>query len=494
MRYDPERMTDKQKKIQRLADQHRHRVLEEFKKKQELLAKQTSETKDSVKKESKIKSRQNKLGSRLKKARHHNKQLKAKLQKMQTDRHTQQQKLHQLKKKEADLNDQNTALQEQLKVVKANLNDMKGSKQYIKQLFDARNELERAYQIQRRYNQSLSATNRHLNHQLQNLIHSTENQRLEALKSKNQALSNQINQLKQNQQQLKKSLTETKNQLAGQLVIDRATPRQLIDELFDRLDVQNVKTYLPILGLYHRVEYLLKIATEDKELHRADRLRLHDNQQLYGYLKTIEDQEAFVSLDGSVFPNPQVKDEKFPLVENDVYRGNYIAATDQFIINKRYAALSASQIAAGDLPTYQHHKTRELSKDAFLARFVEEYPDAKRILAGKNVKVVTWFKQISYKRLFQPFDVNLEVLDPSERSGDYIYQKIENLDTDLAFILIEGSHHVNSRIYKDRPAAHPEKIRVLNNASPKELLQMAYDHFKSEATRQRYLDSQSQPE
>ena len=102
--------------------------------------------------------------------------------------------------------------------------------------------------------------------------------------------------------------------------------------------------------------------------------------------------------------------------------------------------------------------------------------------------MVSWFKQISYKRVFEPFGVNIDVLDPNERSGDFIYRRIENTDTDLAFILLEGSHHVNSQIYKDRPAANPDKIKILEDAAPKELLKMTYDHFKSLATRTRTLD------
>lgn len=112
----------------------------------------------------------------------------------------------------------------------------------------------------------------------------------------------------------------------------------------------------------------------------------------------------------------------------------------------------------------------------------------KDVLTGKNIEVVSWFKQISYKRVFEPFGVNIDVLDPNERSGDFIYRRIENTDTDLAFILLEGSHHVNSQIYKDRPAANPDKIKILEDAAPKELLKMTYDHFKSLATRTRTLD------
>ena len=188
-----------------------------------------------------------------------------------------------------------------------------------------------------------------------------------------------------------------------------------------------------------------------------------------------------------MFPNPVVKGNKFELNQGDVYRGNYNLTTDQFVINKHYAASTENRDRSAELHQVKK-KAAKLSAKGFVERFTSDYPDVKDVLTGKNIEVVSWFKQISYKRVFEPFGVNIDVLDPNERSGDFIYRRIENTDTDLAFILLEGSHHVNSQIYKDRPAANPDKIKILEDAAPKELLKMTYDHFKSLATRTRTLD------
>ncbi|EEI20276.1 hypothetical protein [Lentilactobacillus hilgardii] len=305
--------------------------------------------------------------------------------------------------------------------------------------------------------------------------------------NENEALKDKIKDLRQRVADYKHQFrlnNRVKPSVKNEPHIKQVSIQRLISELFYRLDERNAKRFLSILPLYNRLDFLLKKSIENTSLHIVDSDYLRDNQQLYGYAKMVNDQLAFVSLEGSVFPDLKIKGNKFELIENDVYRGNYDADADIFVINKHYAALSEDKSQLGSNNFQNDRRDKRTVGDTFSKRFMEDHPDAKLILGNKTVRIVTWFKQISYKRLFQPFDVQIDVLDPSERSGDFIYQRIENVDTDLAFILIEGSHHVNSRIYKDRPAAHPDRIRILDNASPKTLLEMTYNHFKSLETRQ----------
>ncbi len=483
MRYDPKRMSKKQRKTQDLADQHRDRVLAAFKKKQEKLAKETVKLNgqaDNAKSKPKQPRAVSKLDKQTKKIKKDNHRLKTKLKQRQDEYRKQVAKLRRYKKKVDEANAESAALQAKLTEVQGQL---AAARQYTRELSEERDYLERDNQAQSKRIKSLTNMNRRTNQRYQELFHSTEGQELFSLRRENLSLTRSREDLKKEIKPLQQKLHAAKKPPKATEVIGQLSINQLIDELFSRLAESNTMKFLPILPLYNRVNYLLQQNMRQTEKHRANRAALHNLQQLYGYVKNIDDQLAFVSLDGSVFPNPQVKNNQFPLVEDDVYRGNYLMATDQFMIDKHYPALSADYTTQ---LTRQRKAQRpqSASKDAFLNQFILAHPDAKQILGSKDIKIVTWFKQISYKRLFQPFDTVLEILDPSERSGDYIYNRIENVDTDLAFILIEGSHHVNSRIYKDRPAAHPEKIRILNNASPKELLQMTYDHFKSLATRQ----------
>lgn len=497
MRYDPRRMNKAQKKNQSLADQHRDKVLETFKKKQEKLVANALKKSQEEPIEKTHESRQSKFGKKLKKETKDNKRLKAKLRQNQIERRTDRQKIRQLKKTVTNLEAQRTKLQAELLETRRAQAE---SKQQVKAFYRIRDGLEKSNQAQGRRIQSLSDMNKRVTQNYQKLLRSTEGQELGALRSQNKSLINENQNLKEDIKGFRKRLDNLKqksklDQLNNRLSQSRqrdphmkqASIQQLVSELFYRLDERNVMRFLSVLPLYNRVNYLLKKAEENTTLHTVDSDHLHNSQQLYGYVKPINGQPAFISLDGSIFPGPQVQGNRFDLVENDVYRGNYFADTDSFVINKRYAALTEDKNQLGSDHFQNDRQDKRPVRDTFAKRFMEDHPDAKVILGNKTIRIVTWFKQISYKRLFQPFDVQIDVLDPSEQSGDFIYQRIENVDTDLAFILIEGSHHVNSRIYKDRPAAHPDRIRILDNASPKTLLEMTYNHFKSLETRQNQL-------
>lgn len=491
MRYDPRRMNKVQKKNQSLADQHRDEVLETFKKKQKKLVTNALKKSQEEPIEKIHEAHQLKLGKKLKKETKDNKRLKAKLGQNQIERRTDRQKIRQLKKTVTNLEAKRTKLQADLLKVEHTQTE---AKQQVKQLYKDRDGLERTNEAQNRQIQSLLDINRRATKNYQKLTHSIEGHVLASLRSQNRSVINENEALKDKIKDLRQRVADYKHQfrlnnrvkpsVKNEPHIKQVSIQRLISELFYRLDERNAKRFLSILPLYNRLDFLLKKSIENTNLHIVDSDYLRDNQQLYGYAKMVNDQLAFVSLEGSVFPDLKIKGNKFELIENDVYRGNYDADADIFVINQHYAALSEDKSQLGSNNFQNDRRDKRTVGDTFSKRFMEDHPDAKLILGNKTVRIVTWFKQISYKRLFQPFDVQIDVLDPSERSGDFIYQRIENVDTDLAFILIEGSHHVNSRIYKDRPAAHPDRIRILDNASPKTLLEMTYNHFKSLETRQ----------
>lgn len=422
-----------------------------------------------------------------------NKKLQKKIRTVQSEKNAQGNVIQRLKTKKFELNQEKKRLESEVHEAHSKLQeaDQRNATDYSTQiqLKQTIGRLEQQIQLLNKRNRSLRAGIHHL-------INSSQYQKVQQVRADKLHFQDELEKTKAHLKSSEKRNTKYWEQLhqyhyyqlpAKEKPVRQAATQELINELFARIDEDRVSEFLSILPLFNMIDYYLKTGMDNADIHLYRSELLKDNQQLYGYVHFEDDQSAFIALDGSVFPNPVVKANKFELQQGDVYRGNYNLTTDQFVINKHYAASNDNGNRSAEMHQVKQ-RAAKLSAKGFIERFTIDYPDANDILTGKNIEVVSWFKQISYKRVFEPFGVNIDVLDPNEHSGDFIYRRIENADTDMAFILLAGSHHVNSQIYKDRPAANPEKINILENASPKELLKMTYDHFKSLATRTRALN------
>lgn len=466
-----------------------HRILEEAKKKQTQLKNATTNRGQQIN-QAPQRADNDRQKSRLKRE---NKKLQKKVRTIQTEKNAQEQLMQRLKAKNFALNQANDQLEGKVHNAQIKLQEadqLKATDYHTQmQLKQTIDQLNQQIQLLNKRNRSLRTGIRHF-------IKSSQYQKVQQVKADKQYYKDQLEKTRAHLKSSEKRNTKYQEQLhqyrhyelpgQGKLV-RQATTQELINELFARIDEERVGEFLSLLPLFNMIDYYLKTGMANTKIHLRRSELLKDNQQMYGYVHFQDDQPEFIALDGSVFPNPVVKGNKFELNQGDVYRGNYNLTTDQFVINKHYAASTENCDRSAELHQVKKNAAK-LSAKGFVERFTIDYPDVKDVLTGKNNEVVSWFKQISYKRVFEPFGVNIDVLDPNERSGDFIYRRIENTDTDLAFILLEGSHHVNSQIYKDRPAANPDKIKILEDAAPKELLKMTYDHFKSLATRTRTLD------
>ncbi len=399
-----------------------------------------------------------------------------------------QKEIKQSRDNDERLSTSNARLTERLTQLTVKQRDHYSETQHLKNLLDK----------QDRHVNALTQFNKNLerqNHQLREQLQLDNVSRLEAsnhdLKARNHDLAKTNSELTNALNKIRKELNAANqhtqrvraNEIAKAI---HATPiSQLTSDLLDRLNEKTAPQYLDLMILFQSLDSLLKRMAQQSELYAPETDLLTATTEFYGYLhiQNEGDQDEFISLDGSVFPDPIFRNHRIKHVDNDVYRGYYSTDLDQFVITRHYPMQNMQASFANRLAAVKRKRPSERSKDAFVNQFVDRYPDARDILLDKNIKVVTWFKQVSYKRLFEQFGVNIEILDPSERSGDLIFNRLEDVDTDMAFVLQEGSHHVNSTIYKDRPSGHPDRIKLLKNASPKTLLEMTYQHFKALKTR-----------
>ncbi|KRK86443.1 hypothetical protein FD17_GL002053 [Lentilactobacillus sunkii DSM 19904] len=480
----PMNFNEIKKQDKQQAKNRRNQILAQAKKKQTKLLKDSTDESLRLRKDTPISSNY-KLDKKLKRD---NKKLQKKLQSIQADQNSSQQNIMRLKMKVYNLKQENQTLRDTANGLESELKEAIQSRteDYNTKLELKNNNEGLNHQIGllNKRNQSLRTGMRHLikssqNKQVQRLYADKEK-----LKKKMEQTKVHLSKLDQRNAELTEKLHQYRNyEIPGQgKGVHRATTQELINELFARIDETRVGEFLSLLPLFNKIDYFLKMGMSNANTHLRKSELMKDNQELYGYIHIEGDQLSFIALDGSVFPDPSVIGDKFELQEGEVYRGNYNLGTDKFVINKHYVAANYYRDTASN-QIHGKKMSGKISANGFINQFIADHPDAKDILAGKNIEIVSWFKQVSYKRAFQPFGVNIDILDPNEKSGGLIYQRIENVDTDFAFILLEGSHHVNSQIYKDRPAANPDKIRILENASPRELLQMSYDHFKSQTTR-----------
>lgn len=395
----------------------------------------------------------------------------------------------QLRKQITLLTDQGAAQQNQFLQLENRLTSEKQSRsEKASQLLELSQQLkEMRSKLTRAKNQRQS-----VKHALNVLIRSSQGQALKRLQHANQqaddqnkSLSNTINKLGSRIQSLHEEL-KIKSQLLNSSPrpnsssLGQAPTGQLIDELYRRMDHEPITNYQPIFGLYHRFFYRFESEVHTTaQLEVVDPANLPSRSRFYGFLEESDDQTNFVSINGTVFPDPVIP-ARYPINFDDAYRGQYDVDQDTFTIDNHYT------VPANNDQTFSpihHSKKSPTSKTGLASILLPNHPDAIDILTDKTIKVVSWFKQATFASLFRYYGVNIEVLNPGEIDGDKIFNELEKQDTDLAFVLKHASHHINTQIYKDRQSSHPDKIRIMYDASPKELLIESYDHFKSLATR-----------
>ncbi|WP_416353695.1 hypothetical protein ACNAN0_01815 [Agrilactobacillus fermenti] len=267
------------------------------------------------------------------------------------------------------------------------------------------------------------------------------------------------------------------------------TPQALLKSMKHMLTTDPIQSFKGLFKLYDLYfdrlrEELPKMPLQNHKARRSE-ISKSSYQILYGVLHedTAEPNDmVFIALDGTRYGGVEIS-AKMPLKFGDVYRGRYDFDSDTFRLTHHYqTAQQRVQIETAHAAKKQ--KKVQTETLGFIDQFKQQHPDYQDFLTGKRIRIVSWYRRASYWTVFQEFNVDLKILDPSELSAQRIYSELEKADVDLAYILTGGSHHINSQFYKDRPSQHPERIKIVEAISPKEVLAAVYSHFKSAYTRE----------
>lgn len=191
------------------------------------------------------------------------------------------------------------------------------------------------------------------------------------------------------------------------------------------------------------------------------------SQETFGYFIQVNTHYVFKTLDGQTYR--QYRWSAGPRTDV-VYRGQ--PQDDHIVLTAVYTDVDPVDLTNAN--------TQRLHRKPQPDHFAHQLPaDAKQVLAGKRIMLVTWQNTQNLNRGLRAFGAEPLFVNNKEKAIPWIKARADSGNTDLTILMSEGLSHAVLETFDKQVIKARNDIVLVYHQRPEAILRLCYDHFKN---------------